>query len=175
MISSNDRNVTDHSILNVRISKEDQFTQGQPETDWGHAQDLLLSLLPLTGAVSQDQVFAMHGAHAQPQLRPQAVPHRRNRVSAALLLVCRIFSRMSPVSRKHTLGLSAPAITVFKHLPLPQKLIGLQILVIALLLSAVLSGRTAMWRLRLAKSKESRTLRIVDPPLGRQIDHCSAK
>ena len=77
----------------------------------------------------------------------------------------------------HTLVLSAPVITVFKHLRLTQKLIGLQILVIALLLSAVLSGLLAMWgwRLRLAKSKESRTLRIVDPPLGRQIDHCSAK
>ena len=35
MLSSNDCKLTDHLILNVRITMEDQFTQGQPETSWG--------------------------------------------------------------------------------------------------------------------------------------------
>ena len=36
MISSNAGKLTDHLILNVRTTMEDQFTQDQPETDWGH-------------------------------------------------------------------------------------------------------------------------------------------
>ena len=50
VFSSNDCKLTDHLILNVQITMEDQCIQGQPETDWGHDQVLLLSLLPLAGA-----------------------------------------------------------------------------------------------------------------------------
>ena len=95
------RKLTDHLILNVRMTMEDQFTQDQPETDWGH--DRVAQSVSVDGsrnqsrhvvniasseqapysrqeyafynAQTQDPVFPMHGVHAQPQLKPSWTYH----------------------------------------------------------------------------------------------------
>ena len=76
--------LTDHLILNMWISMEDQFTQGKPETDWGHDRVLLLGLLPLTGTAIRLRMKLAAIYHIMMTLSPNLMVER----PCAMLFAC---------------------------------------------------------------------------------------